>query len=104
LKDSSVPQLTGMLVGAKPACHPRELLVAVALPEATLPPAAEITLKLDKALSGKAELNTEFRWEGVPSAFNREPFMLTMDAETSRIQGLKITPCTATPIRKGAGK
>jgi hypothetical protein len=87
LKNSAVPQLVGRVVGAKPECRPRELLVAVPLPP------AEITLKLDKPLTGKPELNTEFRWEGVPSAFTKEPFMLTMETDTSKLQGLKISPC-----------
>jgi hypothetical protein len=99
LKDTALPQLTGMLVEPKPECRPKELLVAVVLPDASQPARAEITLKLDKALSGKPELNTEVRWEGVPSAFTREPFMLTMDAETNRIVGLKITPCTVRKAR-----
>jgi hypothetical protein len=102
LKNAAVPQLTGMLLEAKPACHAMELLVAVPLPDAQQSPQVEIRLKLDKALAGRPELNTEFHWEGVPSAFTREPFMLTMDAETSRIQGLKTTPCATTPASKGA--
>jgi hypothetical protein len=107
LKDAAVPQLKGLLVEAKPACQPRELLVAVPfpnLPNAQTPLRAEITLKLNKALSGKPEPDAEFQWEGVPSTFTREPFMLTMDAETSGIQGLKTTPCTATPAKRGASQ
>ena len=93
LKDAAVPQLTGMLVDAKPACRPRELLIAVPLPDAQQTPQAEITLKLDKALPGKPDLKTELRWEAVPSAFTRDPFMLTMDGEMGKVQGLKTTPC-----------
>jgi hypothetical protein len=102
LKDAAVPRLKGVLVEAKPACQPKELLVAVPLPGMQQPPRAEITLKLDKALPGKPELNMEFQWEGVPSAFTKEPFMLTMDAEAAKMTGLKTTPCTATrktPLR-----
>ena len=102
LKDAAVPQLRGVLVEAKPACQPKELLVTVPLPDAQQPLRAEITLKLDKALPGKPDLNTEFQWEGVPSAFIREPFMLTMDAETTKVQGLKLMPCTATHTRRKA--
>jgi hypothetical protein len=101
LKDTAVPQLTGTLVDAKPACHPREILVSVTPSDTEQPVRAEITLKLDRALSGRPELNTVFNWEGIPSAFTKEPFMLTMDAETSKIQGLKITPCATTPAKKG---
>jgi len=92
LKDAAVPQLFGTLIGAKPACRPTELLIAIQ--PATGP--AEITLKLAKALSGKPELNRELRWEGIPTAFTREPFMLTMHAENEKIDGLTVLPCTPT--------
>lgn len=95
LKDSQVPQLRGTLVDAKPACRPKELIVAVPLPGNT--PTPEITLKLDAAIAGKPELNQEFHWEGVPTAFTKDPFMLTMDTAKDKVEGLKTTPCTAAP-------
>jgi hypothetical protein len=101
LKDSAVPLLAGMLVDATPACRPKELLVGVPLPDAQGSPQGEIRLKLDKALAGKPELKTTFQWEGVPSAFTPQPFLLTMDVEAAKLQGLKITPCAA-PARNGA--
>jgi hypothetical protein len=94
LKDTAVPQLAGILIDAKPACRPKELLAAVPLHDAQKPYQAEITLKLDMPMTGKPDLDEPFRWEGVPSAFTREPFMLTMDAERSRIEGLTIKACT----------
>jgi hypothetical protein len=94
MKDAAVPQLQGTLLEARPACRARELLVAVPLPDAATPARAEITLKLDKALPGKADLHTELRWEGVATAFVRDPFLLTMEVKASAIQGLKITSCT----------
>jgi hypothetical protein len=100
LKDSAVPQLKGVLVEAKPACHPKELLVAVPLPDAKQAAAPEIRLKLDKPLAGKPQLNSEIHWEGVPSAFTPSPFLLTMDTETAKIDGLKSAPCGAAPVRK----
>src|SRR5476649_2174118 len=68
LKDMQVPKLKGTLVEAKPACRPKELLVALPLPDAQGTPRAEITLKLDKALTGKPQASTEFQWQGVPAA------------------------------------
>ena len=100
LKDSQVPQLRGTLVDAKPACRPKELIVAVPLPGNS--PTPEITLKLDAALTGKPELNQEFHWEGVPSAFTKDPFMLTMDTPKEKLEGLKTTPC-APPAGKKTG-
>ncbi|HLK66839.1 MAG TPA: hypothetical protein VKU19_25575 [Bryobacteraceae bacterium] len=104
LKNSAVPQLRGTLISAKPACRPKELLVAVPLPDAPQPLQSEITLKLDKPLSTKPEENTEFHWQGVPTAFVQSPFMLTMDVETAKIEGLKSVPCGTTPPRSGVKK
>jgi len=104
LKNSAVPQLRGTLVSAKPACRPKELLVAVPLPDAPQPLQAEITLKLDKPMSGKPEEGTEFHWEGVPISFTPSPFMLTMDVETAKIELLKSTACAAAPVRTGVTK
>src|SRR5262249_15822998 len=50
LKNTPAPQLWGKLVEARPACRPRELLIAVPLPDAPSPQ-AEIALRLDKALA-----------------------------------------------------
>ena len=99
LKNSAVPPLKGTLVEAKPACHPRELLVAVGLASDNATPQAEIAVKLDKPLAGKPETGTEFQWQGVPSAFVASPFLLTMDTESSTLEGMKTTPCT-TPVRR----
>jgi hypothetical protein len=103
LKGAAVPQLKGTLVEAKPACRSKELLIAVPLPDAQQPLQAEITLKLDAALTGKPELNAEIQFEGLPSAFTKDPFMLTLDAEKAKVEGLKTTPCAPAarpPVRK----
>jgi hypothetical protein len=104
LKDAAVPQLRGTLVEARPACHPKELLVAVPLPDTSKPLMPEISLKLDKPLGGKPDADSEFRWEGVPTAFTKDPFLLTMETETAKIEGLKTAPCTTAPDRSGAKK
>lgn len=95
LKGVAVPQLRGILVGATPTCRPTRLLVAVPLPDSAPSQQPEIELKLDAALAGKPDLHSEFQWEGVPSAFTQNPFILTMDTERTKIEGLKIAPCSA---------
>ncbi len=95
LKDSALPRLRGVIVSAKPPCRPSQLLVAVKMPdEATMPP-AEITLKLDKPLSGAVVTGSEFEFEGVPAAFTPNPFMLTMDIAIRQIDGLDLHVCFA---------
>jgi hypothetical protein len=105
LKNSAVPTLKGTLVEAKPECRPKELLVALPLPDAQQQPLRpEITLKLDSALTGKPNLNKEFTWEGVPSAFSKDPFMLTMDTEKAKVEGLTMTACAAAPARRAPAR
>ncbi len=104
LKDSAVPKLLGVVVEAKPACRPTELLVVVSAPESAQGLQPEIALKLEKPLSGKPDLDTEFRWEGVPVAFTAKPFLLTMTTEPDKIEGLKTSPCTPAPVKKGPPK
>jgi hypothetical protein len=99
-----VPQLRGVVVEAKPACRPKELLVAVLLPGAQPPFPPEITLKLARPLSGKPDSEAEFQWAGAPTTFAKTPFMLTMEVETAKIDGLKTSSCYVGPPRKAAGK
>jgi hypothetical protein len=104
LKGADVPKLKGVLIDAKPACKSNTLLIAVPLPDAKEAPVAEITLKLDPPLTGKPALNTDVEWKGLPSAFTQAPFMLTIDTDKTQIDGLKVTPCTAAPVRPAAKK
>jgi hypothetical protein len=94
--------LRGILLEAKPACRAKELLVAVPLPDSTGTPTAEITLKLDPALTGKVETGGEILFNGVPESFTKEPFMLVMGSKKDQIDGLNITPCAAAPAKKAA--
>ena len=94
LKDSAVPKFIGVLVTAKPECRPKELLVAIRAPESERPSDAEIRLQLDKPLAGKLAPNAELSFEGVASAFTKTPFQLTMTVESSKLTGVKTSPCT----------
>jgi hypothetical protein len=92
--------LRGILLEAKPACRAKELLVGIPLPSATGTPVAEVTLKLDPPLTGKVETGGEILFNGVPEAFTKEPFMLTMGSSKDKIDGLTMTPCAAAPAKK----
>ena len=98
LKDSAVPPLAGVVVEGKPECRSKELLVAIPMPGAQGPPTAEISIKLDAPLAGKPEAGAEVQFEGVPTAFTKAPFLLTMEAEKAKVE-VKTTPCTAAPPR-----
>src|SRR5581483_10569445 len=101
---AQVPELTGTVLESK--CRPKELQVAVPLPDATGPLNPEITLKLVNeagqpvALPGKAE-SGRVTFVGVAESYTKDPFMLTMTIDRKDIKDLKITPCAApTPARK----
>ena len=74
--------------------------VAVPLPGSIPQPEPEIILKLDAPLAGTPQLEAEFQWEGVPSAFSARPFLLTMETERSKIEGLKVTACAPAPRKR----
>jgi hypothetical protein len=100
LKDSAVPQLQGVLVEARPECRPTELRISIRLPKDTQNPSPDILLKLDKPLAGKPELSNEVHWTGVATSFSKEPFLLTMETEPSKIEGLDLSPCQPKPKKK----
>jgi tetratricopeptide (TPR) repeat protein len=83
LKGTAPPKLKGKLVSTKPAIRPKELLLDLDGGDT-----AEVILKLENPLPGKADKGTEIQFEGVPSAFTKEPFMLTFDVESKdKIEG-----------------
>jgi Tfp pilus assembly protein PilF len=96
LKGSAPPQLRGKLVSMKPAVNPKELVLAVSTPDTP-----EVTLKLETPLRGKAEPGTDIKFQGIPSAFTKEPFMVTFDVESKdKIEGWPVQ--AAPPARKKA--
>jgi hypothetical protein len=102
MKGTGLPKLKGTLVEAKPACHPKELVVAMS--DATTP---EVTLKLDMPLTNKPDLGKEIQFDmGEPTAFASDPFNLTLDTEKDKIEGITGEACTAprAPVRKGVAK
>ena len=101
LKDSAVPPMKGTLLEGKPACKSKELLVAIPLPDQQGNPVAEITLKLDAPLSGKPETGATIQWTGVPKAFTKDPFMLTMETEKAKLENLKIYPVRRSRQKSG---
>ena len=103
LKDAAVPPLKGTLVEARPACRSKELLVAIPEPGQTAK-TPEITIKLDAPLTGRPAIGETIEWEGVPRAFTKEPFMLTMEAEKAKVTGLKVEPCAPAPVHRPATK
>ena len=59
----------------------------------------EVTLKVEGGLRGKADPGIEIEFEGVPSAYSKDPFMLTFDVEKEKLKGW---PVQAAPVQKKA--
>ena len=106
VKGAGLPKLKGQVMSGTPECRSKTLLVAVPEPDQKSTLTGEITLKLDAALTGKPVEGTEIVFTGaVPSAFTKDPFMLTLDIEKAQVEGLKTDPCTPAAAKKvGAGK
>ena len=93
--------LKGTILEAKPSCRSKELVVAISDAEH-----AEVTLKLEAALTGKPQAGSQIQFDGAPSAFSKDRFMLTLDTDKSKIDDLKMDPCAPprTGVKKSAGK
>ena len=104
MKGTGLPKLKGTITAGKPECRSKELLVALPEPGQTSALIPEITIKLDTALKGKPVAGEIVFENGVPSAFSKDPLMLTVDVEQASITGLKADPCTPAPAssKKGA--
>jgi hypothetical protein len=101
LKSTELPKLKGQVMSGVPECKSKTILVAIPEPDQKSTLIGEITLKLDAALTGKPTEGTEITFAGaVPSAFTKDPFMLTVDIEKAKIDGLKMDTCTAAPPKK----
>ena len=97
MKGAALPRLKGTLISHTPAVRPKELVLAIE--KADVP---EVTLKFEEPLPGKADKGTVIEFEGIPSAFTKEPFRVTFDVEGKE----KITgwPAAAAPAKKAVSK
>ena len=84
----------GKLISQSPETKPKELVLSVS--DGLTP---DLTIKLEEPLPGRAEPGTELEIEGIVMAYQKEPFMLTMEADVDKIQGW---PVKAAPSAKKA--
>ena len=90
LKEAQAPKLRGTVVSSTAKT------IVLALSDAMTP---QVTLEVDAPV-GKVEPGTVLEFEGVGKSFTKEPFMLTMDIERSKISGLP----AAAPAKRPAGR
>jgi hypothetical protein len=78
------------------------LLVAINKPDQT-GDVAKVKLHFyDFALKGKVDNGTDVQWDGVPSGFTKDPFLLTMDIADKTKLEVATTPCPPPPAKKSA--
>jgi tetratricopeptide (TPR) repeat protein len=94
MKGTLLPKFTGKLVSMSPETRPKELVLAVE--DGKTPDA---TLKLDAPLAGKMESGADISFEGTPTSFTANPYMVTLEVEKSKITGWKGAPAPA-PAKK----
>ncbi|MGH9721997.1 MAG: hypothetical protein ACRD8O_17455 [Bryobacteraceae bacterium] len=103
MKGAAVPKFKGKVVSTKPALRPKEIVIAIEKADV-----GEVTLKMETPMPGKADPGAEIEFEGVPSAFTKEPFMVTFDVESKdKISGWPAAaPVRRAPVssKKGATK
>jgi hypothetical protein len=63
----------------------------------------EVTLELETPIAGKAEPGTVIQFEGVCKTFVKEPFMLTMETDKSKISGWPAPAATKKPAARKPG-
>jgi hypothetical protein len=99
-----IKNLKGQVMEATPECNPKELKVGIPEPEQKSTLVAEITLKLENPVKGKPAIGQPIKFDAVPAAFAKEPFMLTMDVDADKVPELQVEACTPAKAtgKKGA--
>ena len=92
VKGAAVPKLKGTVISAKPPVKSKELVLGLENPQAP-----EVTLKLDAPIAGKPKVGSIVEFEGVPSAFTKDPFNVTFDTEKDKISGLEVEAAAPAP-------
>ncbi len=98
VKGAAVPKLKGKVVSQKPATRPTTVVLAIE------PDVPEVTLKFETPLPTNAEPGTQIEFEGVPSAFTKEPFMVTFDVERSKLDGWPAPPAAKKGATRKSGR
>jgi len=95
VKEVGLPKFKGTLVSAKPETRPKELVIAVEKPGV-----GDCTLKLDEGqfLPGKMDPGGEIEFEGVGTAYTKDPYMLVLTVDKAKITGW--TGKNVAPVKK----
>ena len=91
---TGLPKLKGKIISHTPALRPTKVIVGLENDKA-----GEMTLVFAPGLPGKADPGTEIEFEGgVPKAFTKDPFNLTVAVEGASVTGWPVAvPAVAKP-------
>ena len=82
MKGALVPQeFKGKVVSVTPAVSPKQIVLAIENP------GGDATLNFETPLRGKVEPGTELSFKGSPSAFAKDPYMVTFEVERADLKG-----------------
>ena len=94
----NVKMLKGKVISMKPATKPKEVVLGISSPDN-----AEVTLKFETPLPGKADPGTELEFKGRAETFTADPFNLTFDVDPADLVGWPVkAPAAAKPPAKKA--
>ena len=101
MKDALIPPenmvpFKATLISHEPAKNPKTLVLGIQDPQK-----ADVTVKLEEALTGAAPAGTAIQFRGAPESFTREPFMVTFQVDKENLKGW---PAPAPPAKKAPKK
>lgn len=88
MKGTRVAGLRGYLISATPAERPKTLVLAMSGRGGS----REVTLVLNAPFRYSAPRGTTLRFEGMPTSFSRQPFMVTFDVLKDNVKGWPAPP------------
>jgi len=91
---TGLPKLKGKVISHTPALRPTKVVIGLENDKD-----GEMTLIFAPGLPGKADPGTEIEFEGgVPKAFNKDPFNLTVAVEAGSVTGWPVAVPAARPV------
>jgi hypothetical protein len=82
LQGKALPKLKGTLIRSTPARRPKMLVIGLSNPTSE-----EVVINLSARMPNDAEAGTVITFEATAEALTREPFTLTVSADTDKIAG-----------------
>jgi hypothetical protein len=96
---NGVMKFKGKIISMTPETKPKQIVLALEQPNVP-----DVTLELSEALPGKMDPGAELQFEGVAKSYTKQPFMLVLETEPSKIEGWMGKNPPKAPAPKGKAK